>query len=629
MRYTSVIILLLIFLNHTGFAQCSPTVIFKEDFGTGTNQFGPALNANIISCTYDATGTLADGEYSIRKRANPLDGTQIYPTWFSGFDHTGNDGYMMVINASFNSGKFYEKQIDNLCSGSALQFSAWVANLLKAGSPDPLDPDVKFEIKSVVSGQILGSYTTGKINRHTSFTWEQYAISILLPPGESSVILTMYNNQVGGGGNDLCIDDIEFSICGAEMNPSITGFYQNGNTVCSNQPIVINGNITKQVYINPVMQWQYSSDSINWVNIPGAVQEDYAISNATTADSKWYRLLIAEPSNINSPNCRSASLAIKLAVFDPKPVSIQHKNPFCIGDTIILTNQSAALDYQWLGPNNFSSNADTAIIPQASFNEQGTYLLQTITDGGCITIGSTTVTVIPNQLSVSLPDTTTLLCDNATVTFSADNPFITNWKWSTGEQTKSITVAIDGMYWVKVNDIACAAADTTFVRTNRTPYVNFGKDITICSGEELVLNAAAPVSNSYLWEDNSSDSVLLITNPGYYNVTLTNECGQASDDIAVTVANCLNQLFVPTAFTPNNDNKNDILKARAFFPITDFSFSIYTRWGQQVFSTNILSNGWDGNFGSKEASVGTYVWQLSYKRKGIAYKQKGTTILLR
>lgn len=628
MKYCLLFFALLVF-NPAAFTQCSPTVIFKEDFGTGAAAYGNALSPNITAYAFDATGTLADGEYSIRKTAAPLDGSQIYPTWYTGYDHTGNNGYMMVINASFAAGKFYETRIDNLCSGTSIKFSAWIANLLKLGSPDPLDPDVKFEIKSAVTGTVLGSYTTGKINRYTSFTWEQYGFDILLPSGETAVILTMYNNQVGGGGNDLVLDDIEFSICGAETKPFLTGTYLGGNTVCSNNNIIINGNITKQIYSNPVYQWQSSTDSINWTNINGANQQDYIINNATPANSKWYRLLIAEPASINLPNCRTTSSAIKLDVFDPEPVTISNISPYCIGDTLKLMNQFPALNYNWTGPNNLTSTDSIIRIFPANFSDSGVYSLTTITDGGCVTIGNTKVVIKENKLSVSLPDTTTLLCDNATVTFTANNPFITNWQWSTGATTSSLTIATDGTYWVKVSDDACKASDTTTVRTNRTPVVNLGGDTTICTDENILLDVTDVVATSYLWQDGDTKPTRNITNQGFYQVTLSNECGTVTDGFSVTIANCLNQLFVPTAFTPNNDNKNDILKAKAFFPITDFSFSIYSRWGQKVFSTTSLNTGWDGTLNGNDAPTGTYVWYLSYKRKNVPFKQKGSTMLIR
>ncbi|MBI1783491.1 MAG: gliding motility-associated C-terminal domain-containing protein [Sphingobacteriales bacterium] len=629
MKYYLTLLLSLIFLNDAALAQCSPSVIFKDDFGTGTAQYGPALPANVTAYQYTATGSVNDGQYSIRKTAAPLDGTQIFGSWFTGSEHTGNNGYMMVVNASFNAGKFYETKIDNLCSGTSIKFSAWIANLLRLGTPDPLDPDVKFEIKSAASGTVLGSYTTGKISRYSTFTWEQYGFDILLPPGETSVILTMYNNQVGGYGNDLVLDDIEFSVCGAETKPFLTGTYLGGNTVCSNNNILINGNITKQVYNNPVYQWQSSTDSINWVNINGANQQDYTINNATASDSKWYRLLIAEPASINLPNCRTTSSAIKLDVYDPKPVTLSNESPYCIGDTIKLVNQFPALSYNWTGPNSLSSTDSVISIFPASFSDAGVYSLTTITDGGCVTIGNTNVTIKPNKLSVSLPDTTTLLCDNATVTFTANNPFITDWQWSTGATTPSLTIATDGTYWVKVSDDACKAADTTTVRTNRTPVVNLGSDTTICTDENILLDVTDVVATDYLWQDGDNKPVKNIVNQGYYQVTLSNECGTATDGFSVIIANCLNQLFVPTAFTPNNDNKNDILKAKAFFPITDFSFSIYNRWGQKIFTTTNLFAGWDGTLNGNQAPSGAYVWYLSYKRKNVPYKQKGSTVLIR
>ena len=295
------------FVISKNFSQCVATTIFKEDFGTGTNAYGPALNSNITSYNYNATGSLADGDYSIRKTAAPLNGQTIYATWHNGFDHTGNNGYMMVINASYTAGKFYETQINNLCSGSTIKFSAWLANLLKLGVSDPLDLIVKFEIKSAVTGVVLGLYTTNTINRYTNFTWEQLGFNIVLPIGESAVIFTIYNNQAGGLGNDLILDDIEFSICGADISPSTSGTYLNNNSSCVGNSITFNAGIVNQYYANPVMQWQSSVDSTSWFNIVGANQSTYTINNCTANDSKWYRFLMSEPNNINSANCRTTS----------------------------------------------------------------------------------------------------------------------------------------------------------------------------------------------------------------------------------------------------------------------------------------------------------------------------------
>ena len=609
------------------FSQCVATTIFKEDFGTGTNAYGPALNSNITSYNYNATGSLADGDYSIRKTAAPLNGQTIYATWHNGFDHTGNNGYMMVINASYTAGKFYETQINNLCSGSTIKFSAWLANLLKLGVSDPLDPIVKFEIKSAVTGVVLGSYTTSTISRYTSFTWEQLGFNIVLPIGESSVILTIYNNQAGGLGNDLILDDIEFSICGADISPSTSGTYLNSNSICVGNSITFNAGIVNQYYANPVMQWQSSVDSTSWFNIVGANQSTYTINNCTANDSKWYRFLMSEPNNINSANCRTTSSPIRLNVFNKKPVQLQNKNLYCVGDTVHIKNLTGALQYNWKGPNGFASTDSVVILNNVSTNQQGYYSLQTITAGGCINIDSSLINIKLNQLTLALPDSL-VLCNNATSSLSATNFNITKWLWNNGDTTQQINVNTKGKYWVKVWDDVCTNSDTTIVITSRTPIVNLGSNQTICFSEVLQLNAWDSEATSYLWSTGSIDSAINISASGNYAVTVSNKCGSAIDDVNITVEPCANQVFVPTAFTPNNDFKNDVLKARAYFPITEFMFRIYNRLGQMIFLSADITKGWNGEINNKKASTGVYIWELRYKKNGELFLQNGTTVLM-
>jgi gliding motility-associated-like protein len=616
------------FLVNETISQCVATTIFKEDFGTGANGYGPALNSNITSYTYNATSSLADGEYSIRKTAAPLNGQSIYATWHNGFDHTGNNGYMMVINASYTAGKFYETQINNLCSGSTIKFSAWLANLLKLGVSDPLDPIVKFEIKSAISGAVLGSYTTATINRYTNFTWEQFGFNIVLPLGETSVILTIYNNQAGGLGNDLVLDDIEFSICGADISPSTSGTYQNGNSVCVGNSITFNAGIINQFYTTPVMQWQSSVDSISWTNILGANQSSYTIANCVVADSKWYRFLIAEPSNINSPNCRTTSSPIRLNVFNKKPIQLQHKILYCVGDTVQIKNSTSAFQYNWKGPNGFVHNDSVVTLNNVSTNQQGYYSLQSITDGGCINIDSSIINIKANQLTLMLPDSL-VLCNNVSASLNTNNAFITKWLWSNGDTTQQINVTTAGLYWVKVWDNVCMNSDTTVVKTNRTPVVKLGGNKTICFSETLKLIATDIVATSYLWNNGSTDSVLNITNSGTYSVIVSNECGSANGSVDITVEPCANQIFVPTAFTPNGDFKNEVLKAKAFFPITDFVFRIYNRLGQMIFLSTDINKGWNGEINNKKAPNAVYIWELSYKKNGELFQQNGTTVLMR
>ncbi len=90
------------------------------------------------------------------------------------------------------------------------------------------------------------------------------------------------------------------------------------------------------------------------------------------------------------------------------------------------------------------------------------------------------------------------------------------------------------------------------------------------------------------------------------------------------------ELYIPTAFSPNNDGKNDYL---APFPVgvkkLNF-FRIFSRWGEVVFSTSELGRGWDGRIGGKQAPLGVYVWQAEAIMDGdIKISKQGTVTLIR
>ena len=90
------------------------------------------------------------------------------------------------------------------------------------------------------------------------------------------------------------------------------------------------------------------------------------------------------------------------------------------------------------------------------------------------------------------------------------------------------------------------------------------------------------------------------------------------------------ELYVPTGFTPNKDGKND-----TFYPfpvgIKNINyFRVFNRWGQIVFSSTRLLEGWDGKSNGVEQATGTYVWMaegVTADNKIIT--RKGTVVLIR
>ena len=123
----------------------------------------------------------------------------------------------------------------------------------------------------------------------------------------------------------------------------------------------------------------------------------------------------------------------------------------------------------------------------------------------------------------------------------------------------------------------------------------------------------------------------LFASAGLYPVALTvrNEWNCA-DTIVKTLKVEEDFLFyIPNTFTPNDDTKNDV-----FMPVTrgisKYSFSIFDRWGTQVFHTNQTETGWDGNFKEQPCQQGVYTWKVNLSTKsGTTKNQAGHVMLVR
>lgn len=90
-------------------------------------------------------------------------------------------------------------------------------------------------------------------------------------------------------------------------------------------------------------------------------------------------------------------------------------------------------------------------------------------------------------------------------------------------------------------------------------------------------------------------------------------------------------VYVPTAFTPNDDGQNDYLYPLNAYLAKDLVFRVYNRYGQLVFQTKDWTQGWDGTFRDKPQPAGSYVWMLSFvnSRTGNKVFRKGATLLIR
>jgi gliding motility-associated-like protein len=89
-------------------------------------------------------------------------------------------------------------------------------------------------------------------------------------------------------------------------------------------------------------------------------------------------------------------------------------------------------------------------------------------------------------------------------------------------------------------------------------------------------------------------------------------------------------ISVPTAFTPNNDGRNDWLRPTVFGIKELRYFKVFNRWGQLVFQTSVEGKGWDGNLNGMPQATETYVWVAEVTGgDNKLYSAKGTSVLIR
>jgi gliding motility-associated-like protein len=96
----------------------------------------------------------------------------------------------------------------------------------------------------------------------------------------------------------------------------------------------------------------------------------------------------------------------------------------------------------------------------------------------------------------------------------------------------------------------------------------------------------------------------------------------------IVIADC-GEMYVPNAFTPNNDGANDVLYVRGIC-LESLTFMVFNRWGEKVFETTDQRVGWDGSYKGEDLNTGVFVYRLEGKTyDGVGFSLKGNVTLIR
>jgi len=399
------------------------------------------------------------------------------------------------------------------------------------------------------------------------------------PSGQTTTTATglsagNYSVTVSDANGCITINTISVTSTG-----SITATAGPNSTICSGQTATLtssggtnyswnNGNTNSTINVSPTTNTTYT----------------VIVSNGSCADTAYATVTVN-----SSP-----------------VISVSGNTVLCVGDVSTLT-ATGGINYSW-------SNGSTSAVINVSPTSTSTYTVISSNANGCTAPATITVVVSPPPVAVANNAT---ICEGQSAILTASGG--SNYSWSTGATTSSITAAATATatYTVIVSTGSCTDTTTATVVVNPNPTATAWSNVTITQGQSATLSASG--GGTYVWSNGATGSNISVSPLAttLYCVTVSN--GNCNDTACVMVyvepIDCGyadEQLFVPDAFSPNGDTKNDVLGV--YYPniscIKEFNLIIYDRLGEKVFEANKIADTWDGTYNGKAMNSAVFIYYM-------------------
>ncbi len=362
--------------------------------------------------------------------------------------------------------------------------------------------------------------------------------------------------------------------------------------------------------------------------------------NISTADSATS--ITAGNYSVTVTDANGCTSSLSVTITEPPLLSvIASANPsgVCSGSSVQLNAVASggipSYNYTW-NPGNMNV-ANPSIVATTS----GTFSVTATDQNGCNATAQVNVTVFQSPSAAFTVDTT-FGCAPVCVDFSdastiASPATIVSWDWDFGDgnnsssQNPSHCFSASGSYPVQLTISSNDGCNSTIlfpalinVFASPVAAFTFSPVLPTILNPQIFFTDASLNATSWNWSfgdlsnssSNQQNPSFIYSEPVCYQVTLTvsNSTG-CSDNITQEV--CIDPevtLFVPNAFTPDGDGNNDIFNVSGEGLTNDnYELLIFDRWGNLIFESHALENGWDGKVRGKSdvSQVDTYVWKLS------------------
>ena len=317
-----------------------------------------------------------------------------------------------------------------------------------------------------------------------------------------------------------------------------------------------------------------------------------------------------------SPGCfveDSVHFTVKHGV----PISLGPDKTFCSGESLVLDAGPGFNTYTW--SNGTAGQFTTVYNP-------GNYSVVATNPGACKSADTMSVLHVFANPQPNM-GTDSIICVGTVRMITAG--IFAHYAWNTGSTDSAITVTATGLYSVTVTDNNnCKGYDSLVISKLAKPPANFlPADTSICTYGKIELKTSDSFSN-YLWSTGASIAAISVATAGTYwlQVEDNNHC-VGKDSIVLRSRDCMLGFYIPNAFSPGHDGKNDLFRPLIFGKLLQYEFTIYNRFGQVVFTSKQVGKGWDG---SSTQSTSAFAWTCRYQLENEPLKfEKGMVLLLR
>ncbi|MBL7750320.1 MAG: gliding motility-associated C-terminal domain-containing protein [Chitinophagaceae bacterium] len=371
---------------------------------------------------------------------------------------------------------------------------------------------------------------------------------------------------------------------------------------------------------------------------------NYNILNENTSNptvfpkvTTWYKVRLDDNGCLNDDS-------VRVRVVDFVTLSLRGDTTICAGDPVQLFAQTDGLQFAWTP----AATLDDPTVQNPIASPINTTTYQVVASiGRCNTTSDVTILTVPYPLANAGNDTTICFGTTARLNGTVNNGATFSWSpEATLSNPRSLVPvasppASAQYVLTSFENNGCPKPGRDTVQVIMLPKVNAfaGRDTAIVVGQPLQLRASG--GETYFWYPPTGLNNVAIADPIAqhdgsidsirYWVRVIDEAGCLdSATLLVKIFKVNPQIFVPSAFTPNGDGLNDLVRPLAVGIEKIEYFRIYNRWGQLVFTTTINGEGWDGKINGRDQGTNTFVWlvkAIDYLGKPVF--QKGTVTLIK